>query len=238
MDSANRTRKKFIKTEGRMTKTKQASDPSAVQVQALPGKTPEQLRAAVALLPSFNGAGVIQVYQANVTGKDTDLKALSDGLRATFAEVKAGDLGGVEAMLISQATALQTIFTSLARRAANQEHLRQYETFLGLALKAQSQSRATLSALVDLKYPRQATFVKQANIASGPQQVNNNHALADGLSGPVTHAKENQPVPNKLLEDKSHERPYLDIGATPTAKRSHQAVEAVGKVNRAKKPRG
>jgi hypothetical protein len=42
-------------------------------------------------------------------------------------------------MLVSQATALQTIFTSLARRAAVQEQLRHYEAFLGLALKAQAQ---------------------------------------------------------------------------------------------------
>ena len=215
-----------------MTNAKQKSGSSVVQLEVAPGKTPEQLRTGVALLPSFNGAAVMQAYQGNVTGKDPDLKTLADGLCATFAEVKAGDLGGVEAMLISQATALQTIFTSLARRAANQEHLSRYETFLGLALKAQSQSRATLSALVDLKYPRQATFVKQANIANGPQQVNNGAAPA------IAHAQENQPVQNKLLEDKTHERPYLDIGATSAATRSNQAVEAVGKVNRAKKPRG
>jgi hypothetical protein len=42
-----------------------------------------------------------------------------------------------------------------------------------LALKAQNQSRATLQALVQLKQPSQITFVKQANIAQGHQQVNN-----------------------------------------------------------------
>lgn len=215
-----------------MSDAKKKSGSSVVQLEAAPGKTPEQLRTELALLPSFNGAGVMQAYQGNVTGKDPDLNTLSDGLKATFSEVKAGDLGNVEAMLISQATALQSIFTSLARRAANQEHLSRYETFLGLALKAQSQSRATLTALVDLKYPRQPTFVKQANIANGPQQINNGAAPA------LAHARENQPVRNKLLEDKTHDRSYLDIAATPTAKRSHQTVEAMGKVNRAKKPRG
>ena len=215
-----------------MTNAKQKSGSSVVQLEAAPGKTPEQLRAEVALRPSFNAAAVMQAYQGNVTGKDPDLKTLTDGLRTTFAEVKAGDLGGVEAMLISQATALQTIFTSLARRAANQEHLRQYETFLGLALKAQAQSRATITALVDLKYPRQATFVKQANIAHGPQQVNNGQAPS------IAHVEDNKPEQNKLLEDNTHERTYLDTGATPAAKRSNQKVEAVGKVHRAKKPRG
>ncbi|HAL39836.1 MAG TPA: hypothetical protein DCP03_17725 [Polaromonas sp.] len=72
-------------------------------------------------------------------------------------------------MLIGQATALQTIFTSLSKRAVQQEHMVHYQTFLGLVFEAQSQSRATISALVDLKYSRHATFVKQANIAHGPQ---------------------------------------------------------------------
>lgn len=42
--------------------------------------------------------------------------------------------------------------------------------------KVQAQSRATVSALVDLKYPRHATFAKQVNIAHGPQKVSNGAA--------------------------------------------------------------
>lgn len=76
-----------------------------------------------------------------------------DCLRETIKEVNGGDLTRLEAMLVSQATALQTMFTNLARRAANQQQLKQFETFMALALKAQAQSRATVSALVDLKYP-------------------------------------------------------------------------------------
>ena len=83
-----------------------------------------------------------------------------DHLRTPFAEVKGEDLHTLEAMLISQATALQTMFTSLALRAQEQEYQKHLESLLGLALKAQAQGRATISALVDLKYPRQATFVK------------------------------------------------------------------------------
>ena len=143
-----------------------------------------------------------------------------EGLRNTFKEVKDNDLTTMEAMLIGQATALQTIFTSLASRAVTRGHLKQYETFLGLALTAQTQSRATISALVELTYPRQATFVKQANIAHGPQQINNGAAH----DGTITHAEANKSAQNKLLENKSHERTYLDGGATPAAKRSYQAV--------------
>ena len=191
-------------------------------------------RSRMALLPSLNSACVIQAYQGNILGKDTNINLLVDELRETFKKAKTGDLHTMEAMLIGQATALQTIFTSLACRAANQEQMRHYEAFLGLALKAQAQSRATISALMDLKYPKQATFVKQANIAHGAQQVNNGTPHTDSPA----HASQNQTQQNKLLEDKTHERTYLDTRATPAAKPSYQAVEAVVKVQRAKKPRG
>ena len=188
----------------------------------------------MALLPSLNSACVIQAYQGNILGKDTNINLLVEGLRETFKEAETGDLHTIEAMLIGQATALQTIFTSLACRAANQEQMRHYETFLSLALKAQAQSRATITALVDLKYPKQATFVKQANIANGPQQVNNG---APHSHSP-THASQNQTQQNKLLEDKTHERTHLDTRASSAAKPSYQAVETVVKVHRANKPRG
>jgi hypothetical protein len=136
-------------------------------------------------------------------------------------------------MLISQATALQTIFTSLARRASTQERLPQYQAFLGLALKARAQSRATISALVDLKYPRQATFVKQANIAHGPQQVNNSSATAvDPEQYAQAHARAGdfQTTPNKLLEGDHGER--MVIGTPGSASRVDQTVEAVEAVHR------
>jgi hypothetical protein len=39
--------------------------------------------------------------------------------------------------------------------------------------KPQAQCRATIEALAEIKNPRPVAFVKQANIAQGPQQVNN-----------------------------------------------------------------
>lgn len=54
-----------------------------------------------------------------------------------------------------------------------QEYLKQFQAYLGLALKAQAQCRATLEALAEIKNPRPMAFVKQANISGGPQQVNN-----------------------------------------------------------------
>ena len=224
-----------------MTTTKKASktalQPTTVKISEL--TTAHKARLAVS--PSINGATVIHAYQGNVIGKDVDFSALIDELRETCAEVKGGDLHTLEAMLISQATALQTIFTSLALRAQSHEYQKHLESFLGLALKAQAQSRATLSALVDLKYPRQATFVKQANIANGPQQVNNGAAAAEPAQNAQARAYTGQSAleQNKLLEA-SHGQPgkRMDTRAAQKAERSHQAVETVATVNRAKKPRG
>ena len=130
-------------------------------------------KAKMATMPSLNAAVVIEAYQGNVVGKDIDMSELVSTLQDSFKASKDGDLGRLECMLIGQATALQTIFTSLARRATQQEHMKNYDTFLSLALKAQAQSRATIQAVVELKYPKQVAFVKQANISHGPQQVNN-----------------------------------------------------------------
>ena len=215
-----------------------ANNPKALNLTRPPGQTEAQALSRAALRPCINGASVIEAYQGNLMGKDVDLGELVAGLSESCGEVKDGDLSTLEAMLLSQATALQTMFASLARRAATQEHLRQYETFMGLALKAQAQSRATITALVDLKYPRQATFVKQANISHGPQQVNNS-AAAGVNPAHSAHGKETEPEQNKLLEaDHGQPRQRMDTRAAQAAERSYQAVETVEAVHRAKKRRG
>ncbi|CAN5738928.1 hypothetical protein BH11PSE12_BH11PSE12_04020 [soil metagenome] len=159
-------------------------NPKALNIVREIDETTSQALAREALRPSINAASVIDAFQSNIMGKDADLDGLVEGVKATAKAVNDGDMFTMEAMLVGQATALQTMFTSLAIRAVNQDHLKQYQTCMVLALKAQAQSRATISALVDLKYPKQAaTFVKQANIANGPQQVNNGNASASGHTG-------------------------------------------------------
>ena len=210
-----------------------ATTPNALFLRAEKGQTQGETIAHAALRPSINAAMVMQSYQGNIGGIVVDINALVNGLADSCKAVNDGDLATMEAMLISQATALQTIFTSLARRAQTQKYQHNLEAFLGLALKAQAQSRATISALVDLKYPRQATFVKQANIANGPQQVNNG-----AIEQTDSHARQLQTEQNKLLEGSyvtGAQR--MDSREAQTAERSNPAVEAVGKVHRAKKSR-
>jgi len=183
---------------------------------------------------TFCGTAVVEAFQGNLLGKTVGLDPIYASLTERVKLVNAGDLIMVESMLFSQAQALQTIFSSLARRASSQEHLKQYQVFLTLALKAQTQSRATLEALIELKQPRhRATFVKQANIAAGHQQVNNSYAGASAHTTSL-HAEDSSTEPNKLLE--ATHGIELDIGAQGTASSADPHLEAVGAVNRTAHP--
>jgi hypothetical protein len=197
-------------------------------VVKLAGQTEAQAVAVAAVSPSINAALVADAYHGNVFGDDGDLGALTASLQGSMKKANAGDLADLEGMLIGQATALQTIFVSLARRAQVQPLQKHFEAFLGLALKAQAQSRATISALVELKCPRPATFVKQANIANGPQQVNN-------ATASPAHAENQRGEQNELLEVQ-HGQPggWVDTREAQAPERSNQTMEAVGAVYRAK----
>ena len=213
------------------TPTPPPKDPQTLTLGQKEGDTFQQTKAKMATKASLNAVMVVNAYQGNIMGKDVDISELVVTMETTIKEVNGGDLSEMEAMLVGQATTLQTMFTSLAQRAANQEYLKQYQTYMVLALKAQAQSRATISALVDLKYPKQAaTFVKQANIANGPQQVNNGakpeqYAQAHASTGKNTGRE------NELLEHQHGN--YLDTRAQGKAGGADPHLEAVGTGQRA-----
>ncbi len=111
-------------------------------------------------------------------GENLSITHCAEVLRDEVAKVQRGDLSQVDAMLFGQAKALSAVFHGcLAKAGANLgSHLDATETYMRLALKAQSQCRTTLEALIEAKNPRSVAFVKQANIANGHQQVNNGGA--------------------------------------------------------------
>jgi P2-related tail formation protein len=186
--------------------------------------------AKASTLPSINAALVVDAFQSHIMGKDVNLNELVTDLHMKAMDVNEGNLSRMEAMLVGQATALQTMFTNLARRASAQEHLSRYQVFMTLALKAQAQSRATISALVDLKYPKQAaTFVKQANISSGHQQVNNG-VSPEQLTQVHAGAGDLPTTPNKLLEVNDGQR--LDTGTQAETSANHQGLETLGALHR------
>jgi hypothetical protein len=186
----------------------------------------------VVLSPTIQSA--VGVHAWSKFAGEGDLVELVDDLREQVKQVQGGDLSRVEAMLYGQAVTLQTIFTSLARKAVAQEYLKQFQVNLTLALKAQAQCRATLQALAEIKNPRPVSFVQQANIANGPQQVNNGPAKPDQYAQAHAHAGKTEDARNELLE---HQHGHtLDTGAQAAPSRANSTMEAVAARKRPANP--
>jgi len=195
-----------------------------LKLSAAEGESEEQVTARAALRPTITAAAAIEKFPI-IEG--LELAPLVESLAEQAKAVNSGNLIRVEAMLISQAHTLDAIFSHLARRSAMNlgEYLNAAERYMRLALKAQSQCRATLQTLGELKQPKPVAFVQQANIAHGPQQVNNGPPFQGD-----TRAQENKNQPNELLEEQPNEQ--LDTGAPGTAGGVNQAVETLGAINR------
>jgi hypothetical protein len=204
---------------------------SAVTVTATSGAEMDDAVARTLTRPEVCAAAVIEAW----SGGAHDVNALIAALSAQVDAVNTGQMGRAEAMLIAQAHTLDAISANLFRRAMNQTMLHQWETYMRMGMKAQSQCRATLQALADLKNPRPFAFVKQANIAHGHQQVNNATIPSSTRTG--AHAGENQFQQSKLLEDGRDGGTYVDTGAAAAAARGNTALETVGTVNRTKERR-
>jgi hypothetical protein len=129
---------------------------------------------------------------------------------------------------MAQALALNSIFTKLATQAAqvDDHDPRRMETYLRLALKAQAQSRATLEAMVAVGNPP-VLFAQQANVAFGPQQVNNGAAQATNKP----HLPADQTRPNELIEDSTHERTQMDAGAARATGREDPSLAPMGEIH-------
>ena len=128
---------------------------------------------------------------------------------------------------MSQATTLNALFHSLPGWALN--HLKEggnaayFETCMRLAFKAQSQCRATLETLANIKNPP-TVFARQANIAHGPQQINNGVPSAGSRAEkPENPQNEQSGASNELLPDGR---------ASQAASRVDTQVEGLGEVDR------
>jgi len=122
--------------------------------------------------PEVAAYRVIGATQPKHLADEIDVPGLLATLRDHAKAVSNGDLSRVEALLTNQADALQSLFVGLTERSLRQEYHAHVESFLRLALKAQSQCRATLETLVNIKNPP-LVYAHQANVTTGPQQVNN-----------------------------------------------------------------
>lgn len=164
-----------------------------------------------------------------------DTPSLIDALREQTQAVHQGDMTVAEAMLMNQATALQSLFVKLTETGLQASLLRQQETALRLALKAQSQCRATLEALSNIKNPP-IVYAKQANVTTGPQQINN--GVLPGAYHEPAGTRQKKIQKNKLEEIHHEQEQWLDTGTPGAAGGAHSRAKALAPIHRADKRRG
>ena len=186
----------------------------------------EKGRAYARLLtsPELAAHRVVRLMQPKNLADDIDVPTMLATLRDQAAAVRDGDLSRAESMLINQASALQALFVRLTERAMEQSHMPNLEGFMRLALRAQAQCRATLETLAVIKNPP-VVYARQANVTTGPQQINN-------CGDPARPSRAANPanVQNELLEHQNADR--LDSGTPSTPSRPDSSMEAVGGVDR------
>ena len=211
-------------TKNTKDKDKTPPDPNALRVEVHPGDSPSEKLAALATDGALT-AITLQAYTSGSAGKELGVTELLAAMRKAGEETVAGDMGRFERVLTHQFLTLDALFNNLAQRSGRQDSFKGIEVLMRLALKAQSQARATAETLALMKNPM--PYIRQANIAHGPQQVNN---------GTPTSAGKTQSPPNELLEHQHGNT--LDIGAQAAAGRADPAMATVEAKHRPTNTRG
>ena len=192
-------------------KDKTPPDPNALRVEVRPDDNRSEKLAAMATTGAFTAA-TMHIYAG--AGEALGVTEPLAAMRKAGDETVAGDMGRFERVLTHQFLTLDALFNNLAQRSGRQDSFKGIEVLMRLALKAQSQARATAETLALMKNPM--PYIKQANIANGPQQVNN---------GTSSSAGKTQSPPNELLEHQHGNT--LDIGAAAAAGRADPAMATV-----------
>ena len=208
------------------------SDPDQYRIKAeewgfTRGDTQSQVLAAL----TTRSALTATTYKAYAgAGDELEVGDLMSELRKAGEEVAGGDMSRIEKMLAHQALTLDAIFNNMALRSSKQDTFKGIEVLMRLALKAQAQTRSTAEALALLKNPQ--PYIRQANMTTGPQQVNNAYVDASSNSGMQSGAGNIQSEQNKLME--ATDGNYLDTRTQGAASRVDSHMATVGEVHRAK----
>jgi hypothetical protein len=184
--------------------------------------------AALVTSPELAAFRAINAVEAKGLGAQIDTPALLEQLRAQSALINRGDMKQAEAMLINQATALQSLFSRLTERGMGCDQVAAFEANMRMALRAQSQCRATLETLATIKNPP-IVYAKQANITNGSQQVNNGMMMPSQAGNNKNEPIKLSGATYELLENT--ETQGIAGGVDP-------ALETVGEINRAEVRRG
>jgi ribosomal protein L16 Arg81 hydroxylase len=166
----------------------------------------------------LNANAIMALHVASNFGADgsakPDIGALRTALEKSTAKVKEGDLSDLETMLVGQTHALHNMFMLMLSKIGRTNNIEHLEAYARIALKAQNQSRTTVSTLNDLKNPQRATFIKQLNQAN-QMQVNNSENFLN--------------TKNELLDVQNGER--LDSGATSKTSSLDSNMATVEKID-------
>ncbi len=168
--------------------------PNVLEGKLQPKQTPQEANASLLVAGLAPNAAVAREWSGYPFGKvekTVDLTSTLNCIVDAAERVNAGDLGDVEALLTAQTVTLNAVFVNLAYKASKTRLMDHFESYLKLALKAQSQCRTTCEALAELKTP--PIFTKQANIAA--QQVVNNGMMVAG-----SRVRESQTAQNEVME--------------------------------------
>ncbi len=202
--------------------------PSTLEVEAEPGKSSaRRLTDLVADGAALNAILSLRFVESNLGSMSATemVKSMRDSGEA----VNRGDFATAERMLNAQAVALNAIFCEMARRAASNmsTHLGATEQYMRLALKAQSQCRATLETLSAMKNPP-VVFARQANIANGPQQVNNGTLPGGVKTTPRTRKTEIPPIEQSRTSHELRANPR----ASKATVRANSSLETMVEIDR------
>jgi hypothetical protein len=160
-------------------KAKRAKPDNTLVIEQTPDETVGQAMARKVLRPGFRHALSASSFAGKSLGDMIDQPSLMDYItyvQSATAAAAQGDLAIASRMLAGQAIALDSMFTELARRAAANmgDYIHAAERYGRLALKAQSNCRATLEALAKLHQPREQT-VRHVHVNEGGQAVVADH---------------------------------------------------------------
>ena len=152
---------------------------NALTVEQTTEETGAQAMARKVLDPGFRHAVTASSFAGKVLGNSIEHPGLMDYVDHVLkvgGKAESGDLAIASRLLASQAITLDSMFTELARRAAlnMSEYVNAAERYGRLALKAQSNCRATLETLAKLHQPREQT-VRHVHVNEGGQAVVADH---------------------------------------------------------------
>jgi hypothetical protein len=142
---------RFVTLPGTPEKEREPASPGdgALRVTVIKGETEQEVMARLGLNAAMQNTFLAKIFtegkgdpQVGKLVGDLDITACAEVTVQSLERLNRGSLQEAKQMLFSQATALQSIFTEMARRSAINmgSHLGATETYLRLALRAQAQA--------------------------------------------------------------------------------------------------